>query len=108
MNRILVTGSHGLIGTALRYALNERGFEVQGLDLRAIAQTGNRDLTEGVGCKWPQALNIFVGTRDIQINPGPTQIRRQVRRIGQLHRGIRHAAEDDRIGRRIYRRGLRN
>lgn len=44
--RILITGSHGLIGTALRQALKAHGFNVTGLDLQATAveQGDVRDL----------------------------------------------------------------
>lgn len=34
--RILITGSAGLVGTALRVALRARGYEVVGLDLRGV------------------------------------------------------------------------
>jgi UDP-glucose 4-epimerase len=50
VRKILVTGSQGLVGTALSAELQARGFSAEGLDLRlAPSHPGRADITEG-GC----------------------------------------------------------
>ena len=54
MNRILITGSHGLVGTAMKSLLTSAGHHVRSLDLRAPENDGRGDVLD------PRAVDAAV------------------------------------------------